>query len=386
MTILVSYSEIALKSRYVRTQLEKRLEQDIKNQLKMHGHKSVTTRRRYGRIYVDGVPNEAAGTVSRVFGVANVMPSTETDATFNSVVEGIIDEARKTIKTQNSVAVRPKVIGNHSYNSRDIAYEAGSRVLKELEDRDINVNLDDPDVTLYAEVRDKEAFIYSKIIKGVLGLPYGSQGKAVSLFSGGIDSPVATWLLMKRGVAVFPLFMDQRPFVGEDYLKRVVNSFRHISSFVPRSNYRLYSAPLGDIMMKITESREPRYICIMCKRSMYRIAQLFAEKNNAEAIVTGESLGQVASQTLSNLHVLSLAINIPILRPVIGFDKVEIEDIARKIGSYGITALSTSSCSALPKEPATKSNIEVIENLEAELDLKNKCIEAAENISIIAEK
>ena len=134
----------------------------------MHSYKNVATRRRYGRIYVDGVPNEAAVTVSKVFGVANVMPSTETDASFDSVVEGIIDEARKTIKTQNSFAVRPKVIGNHSYNSRDIAYEAGSRVLKELKNRNINVNLDDPDVTLYAEVRDNEAFIYSNIIISIL--------------------------------------------------------------------------------------------------------------------------------------------------------------------------------------------------------------------------
>ena len=386
MTILVSYSEIALKSNYVRTQLEHKLSQDIINQLKKKGYSDPTTRRRYGRIYIDGVPNEAVDIVSKVFGVANVMPSTEVEADFESVVNGIVEEAKKNINKGVSFAVRPKVIGDHKYGSRDVAYEAGSRVLEALKDREISVNLDYPDITLYVEVRDKEAFVYSKIIPGVLGLPYGSQGKAVTLFSGGIDSPVATWLLMKRGVDVLPLFMDQQPFVGSSYIDRAIESFKQISTFVPRSRYVLYSAPMGKVMQRITESPEPRYTCIMCKRSMYRIAQYFAEKHNSQAIITGESLGQVASQTLSNLFVLSSASDIPILRPLIGLDKVEIEDLARKIGTYSITATSVDGCQAVPKGPATKSKVEKIIELESELDLETLCMDAADKISIIAEE
>jgi thiamine biosynthesis protein ThiI len=381
----VSYSEIALKSRYVRNQLEKRLAQDISNILKKHGYEP-SIRRRYGRIYVDGIPNEAIEFVSRVFGVANVMPSTEVATDFNSIVQGILDEARKNLQKGNSFAVRPKVIGDHDYNSRDVSYEAGSRVLETLYDRDIFVNLSEPDVTLYAEVRDKEAFIYSRIKRGVLGLPYGTQGKAISLFSGGIDSPVATWLLMKRGVSVLPLFMDQRPYVGNSYVERAIDSFNYISSYVPRTIYKLYSAPMGEIMQRISEGPKPRYTCIMCKRSMYRIAQLFAEKHKAKAIITGESLGQVASQTLSNMYVLSSAIELPILRPLVGLDKVEIEDIARKIGSYKITAKSTEGCKAVPKGPATRSKVAVIEEYEADLDLLSLCSKAADNIVTIAER
>jgi tRNA uracil 4-sulfurtransferase len=385
LTILVSYSEIALKSRYVRSQLEKSLAQDIVNLLRKNGYENPSTRRRYGRIYVDGVPNEAVDVVSKVFGVANAMPSTETEYDFESVVNGIVDEAKRSLSEGNSFAVRPKVVGEHEFNSRDIAYEAGSRVLDALKDQGIHVDLDNPDVTLHAEVRDKEAFVYNSIIRGVLGLPYGTQGKAISLFSGGIDSPVAAWLLMKRGVAVLPLFMDQRPLVGDSYVDRAVETFKQIASYVPRKSYSLYSAPIGDVMQRITETREPRFICVMCKRSMYRIAQQFAQKHRAKAIITGESLGQVASQTLSNMYVLSSAISLPILRPLVGLDKVEIEDMARKIGSYEITAVTTDGCKAVPTGPATRSKIEVIEELESELGLVELCSDAADNISVIAE-
>jgi thiamine biosynthesis protein ThiI len=385
LTILVSYSEIALKSRYVRNQLEKSLTQDIVNLLRKHGYENPSTRRKYGRIYVDGVPNEAVDVVSKVFGVANAMPSTGIEYNFESVVNGIVEEARRSLDEGNSFAVRPRIVGEHEFSSRDVAYEAGSRVLDALKDRNILVNLDTPDVTLYAEVRDKDAYVYSSILRGVLGLPYGTQGKAVSLFSGGIDSPVAAWLLMKRGVAVLPLFMDQRPIVGDSYVERAITGFNQIASYVPRKSYRLYSAPIGDVMHRILETCEPRFICVMCKRSMYRIAQQFAEKHKAKAIITGESLGQVASQTLSNMHVLSSAITLPILRPLVGLDKVEIEDIARKIGSYKISATKTDGCTAVPKGPATRSKIKVIEELEAELDLVALCGEAADNISVIAE-
>ncbi|MCW4012165.1 MAG: tRNA 4-thiouridine(8) synthase ThiI [Candidatus Bathyarchaeota archaeon] len=385
MTILVSYSEIALKSRYVRNQLEKSLSQDIVNILRKHGYPNPEVSRKFGRIYVEGVPEEAVGIVSKIFGVANAMPSTEAELEFNAIVNGIVEEAKISLKQGSSFAVRPRVVGEHPFGSRDIAYEAGSRVLDALADRGIHVNLDEPDVTLYAEVRDTGAYVYSRIIRGVLGLPYGTQGKAISLFSGGIDSPVGAWMLMKRGVAVLPLFMDQRPFVGDSYVERAVESFKNLSQFVPRTSYRLYSAPMGDVMQRITETREPRYICIMCKRSMYRIAERFAEKHHAHAIITGESLGQVASQTLKNLFVLSSSIDMPVLRPLVGLDKVEIEDIARIFGSYEITAKSTDGCTAVPKGPATRSDVETLEELEAELGLVELCYEAADNISVIAE-
>lgn len=385
MTILVSYSEIALKSRYVRNHLERSLAQDIVNLLRRHGYEGAESHRRYGRIFIEGVPNEAASVVRMVFGVANVMPSTKMETGYETVLDGIVEEAKREMKDGDGFAVRPKVVGDHEFNSRDLSYEGGSRVMAALKDRNIHVDLTKPDITLYAEVRDKEAFVYSKIIKGVLGLPYNTQGRAVGLFSGGIDSPVSSWLLMKRGVGVLQLFMDQRPFVGDSYVERAIISFKHIASYVPRSSYKLYAAPMGDVMQRITETEEPRFICILCKRSMYRIAQEFALRNKALAIITGESMGQVASQTLSNMYVLSSSIHLPILRPLVGLDKIEIEDVARRIGTYNLTAKSTEGCTAVPEGPATRSRIEVIEGLEKDLDLVALCKEAAAGISVIAE-
>jgi len=385
MPILVSYSEIALKSRYVRTRLEKSLAQDIENLLKKHGYPNPKAWRLFGRIIVQGVPDEAVNTVSKVFGVANAMPCRVVEPGFEDVIEGVVEEAKSTLMEGQGFAVRPKVVGDHSYGSQDVAIEAGSRVLDALKSRDVHVNLTSPDVTIYVEVRDKQAYIYSKVLRGVMGLPYGTQGKAVALFSGGIDSPVAAWMLMKRGVSVLPLFMDQRPFVGENYIDRAIKAHKLLSSYVPRTRFTLYSAPMGEIMQRITETHEPKYICVMCKRSMYRVAQRFAEKKGAQAIITGESLGQVASQTLMNINVLSSAISLPVLRPLIGLDKVEIEDLARTIGSYMVTAISVDGCKAVPKGPSTQSRVEKLESLEAELGLVELCEAAADNIVVLDE-
>lgn len=380
MTILVSYGEIALKGRYVRNRLERQLAGHIAFQLKRAGYPDLDVKRRFGRIYVEGVPGEAAKVVAKVFGVVYAMPSTETSTEFESVVEAIVEESKKALAEGDGFAVRPKVVGSHPYGSRDVAVEAGSRVLEEHGFR-VHVNLDEPDVTLYAEVRDNAAYVYSSMVPGVKGLPYGSQGSVVSLFSGGIDSPVAAWMMMKRGLDVRSLFMDQTPHVGQSYIERVKESFRAVATYVPMEDYELLSTPMGQVMTRILESPQPRYTCILCKRSMYRIAEAYALKHGHKAIVTGESLGQVASQTMANLYVLDAVVSIPVLRPLIGLDKVEIEAVARDIGTYEITARSVEGCTAVPINPATRSTVEVVARLEDELGLPSLCMEAAEEVA-----
>jgi thiamine biosynthesis protein ThiI len=379
LTILVSYGEIALKGRYVRNRLEKLLAEQIAHQLKRAGYPIAEVKRRYGRLYVEGVPWEAAEVVAKVFGVVHAMPSTETSVEFESVVDAIVEESKRTLGMGEGFAVRPRVVGSHPYGSRDVAVEAGSRVLGAHEFK-VHVDLDEPDVTLYAEVRDHAAYVYSSMVPGVKGLPYGSQGKVVSLFSGGIDSPVAAWMMMKRGLDVHPLFMDQTPYVGASYLKRVKKAFKAVAEYVPVDGYRLLSAPMGPVMERILEG-ESRYTCIMCKRAMYRIAERYAKMNGLKAIVTGESLGQVASQTMANLYVLDAAVTLPVIRPLIGLDKVEIEDIARDIGTYEITARKVDGCTAVPPNPATRSKIDVVTRLEDHLDLLDLCAEAAEAVT-----
>ncbi|MHA2394959.1 MAG: tRNA sulfurtransferase, partial [Promethearchaeota archaeon] len=311
------------------------------------------------------------------------MASVQTDTNKSSVIETLVELSRQSLKSGDTFAVRPKVIGDHPFGSRELAVDGGSAVLNSLSDQDITVNLSSPDVTFYIEVRDTNSYLYTNIVPGVLGLPYGTQGKAVGLLSGGIDSPVAVWQMMKRGISVLPLFMDQTPYVGKSYIDRAQKSFDKIKEYVPISDFHLHSVPMGSIMQRLMESENLRLTCILCKRSMYRIAEYFANKKKAKTLITGESLGQVASQTLSNLYTLDRAVIIPVLRPNIGLDKVEIEDIARKIGTYEITAKKVEGCKCVPPNPVTKSKLGVVEKLEEELNLFELCKKAAENIEII---
>ncbi|MBN1682378.1 tRNA 4-thiouridine(8) synthase ThiI [Candidatus Bathyarchaeota archaeon] len=382
MPILVAYNEIALKSRYVRSSLERKLVSQISFSLKREGYTNFNVTRSFGRIIINSIPDTAVDVVSRVFGVVFSIPAEATDTTIESVISKAVEIADRELSDNNTFAVRPKVVGEHPYNSRDLAVKIGSEILEKCKNKNPKVNLTKPEVTIFIEVRNSSAYIYTKTVPGVSGLPYGSQGVAISLFSGGIDSPVASWFMMKRGVAIYPLFMDQTPYVGESYISRAVDAFEKIKKYAPTDHFHLHIAPMGEIMEIISETREPRFNCILCKRSMYRIAEEFSKQNNAKGIVTGESLGQVASQTLDNLNVLNAAVKIPVFRPLIGLDKVEIEEYARQINTYNITAKKIEGCKITPSSAATTSKLEKIEALEEELDLKTLCIKAANLIHI----
>jgi thiamine biosynthesis protein ThiI len=187
--------------------------------------------------------------------------------------------------------------------------------------------------------------------------------------------------MMKRGVEVLPLFMDQRPFVGENYVERATKVVTTLGDFIPSGIFGLYTAPFGDIMTRISEAEIPSLKCVLCKRSMYRVAENFAYEKKAKGIITGESLGQVASQTLDNLYILDSAVNIPVLRPLIGLDKVEIERFGRTIGTYDITAVSVDGCTVVPRRPTTRANIAQVLKMEEELNLRELCSEVVRKIS-----
>ena len=207
MTILVAYGEIALKSRYVRNRLERILCDQISTILKKNGYKNFTVSRRYGRIFVENIDNKAAIIVSKVFGVVSSMPAKETSADFESILQTLLETAGHNLGNNETFAIRTRVVGKYPFKGRDLAVKGGSAILEKFNQRNISVNLDEPDNTFHIELRDQRGYVYTDIIQGVAGLPYATQGRMVSLFSGGIDSPVATWMIMKRGVEILPLFM-----------------------------------------------------------------------------------------------------------------------------------------------------------------------------------
>ncbi|HDI53125.1 MAG TPA: tRNA 4-thiouridine(8) synthase ThiI [Candidatus Bathyarchaeota archaeon] len=378
-TVLVAYGEISLKSPPVRRRLERILARQIASMLRRRGLGEHRVYGGYGRLYVEDAGREEAEAVAEVFGVVSAMPAYKTSAELESIIDLAVKVAEERIGDGDSFAVRPKVVGEHPYTSSDVAIKVGDAVLQRLSHRGVHVDLDNPTVTLYIEVRDRDAYIYTEVIEGFGGLPYGTQGRLVSLLSGGIDSPVAMWMMMKRGVEVYPLFIDQRPYVGEDYVERAIDAFRVLSRYIPEDS-ELYAAPFGEVMKRIMESPIPRLRCLLCKRSMYRVASAFAEAIEARGLITGESLGQVASQTLDNLYILDEASSLPVLRPLIGLDKVEIEHLAMRIGTYEVTAKAVHGCTVVPDKPATKANLEVVRELEEELGLPDLCSKAAEEI------
>lgn len=379
----MAYGELALKSSYVRRRLEDLLARQIGFVLRRNGFEGRRVLRRFGRLYVEGVPAEAAEDVADVFGVVSAMPALRTSSDIESVVKLSVDIAHETIGEGRSFAIRPKVVGEHAYSGHDLAIRIGSAVLEALSGRDVRVDLDDPDVTLHIEVRDRDAFVYTRVVDGVGGLPYGSQGRLVSLFSGGIDSPVAAWLMMKRGAAVIPLFMDQRPYVGEGYVDRARRAFQVLGRHVPSDDFSMHVAPMSEVMRRVMEAQVPSLRCVLCKRSMYRIAAAFSVRKRALGVVTGESLGQVASQTLANLYVLDAAVDVPVIRPLIGLDKVEIEGIGRRIGTYEVSAKAVDGCTVVPDRPSTRARLEAVTELEEALGLETLCIEAAKMMESI---
>jgi thiamine biosynthesis protein ThiI len=187
--------------------------------------------------------------------------------------------------------------------------------------------------------------------------------------------------MMKRGVEVLPLFMDQRPYVGESYVERAARVCGIVSEYVPSENFGLYVAPMADVMGRIMDATVPGLRCVLCKRSMYRVASAFAAEKDARGILTGESLGQVASQTLENLYVLDGASDLPVIRPVIGLDKVEIEGMARKIGTYDSSARKVEGCTVVPDKPSTGARLDQVLELEGELGLVDLCSKATDGIT-----
>ena len=207
--------------------------------------------------------------------------------------------------------------------------------------------------------------------------------KFVSLMSSGIDSPVATYLISKKAEEIILVHSDNRPFTDD----REINNFVLIAKYLKkkiRSKIKAYLVPHGKTLVSYKESCEDRFTCVFCKRMMLRYAEKIAENEGADAIVMGDSLGQVASQTLQNLRVVDRAVSMPILRPLIGFDKEDVVKIAREIGTYDLSILPASGCSAVPYKPSTRARLEVVLDEEKKLDIAKLVKQAIDGSNLIS--
>ncbi len=354
--ILCRLGETALKSDYTRRFFENRLVSSMTSGLKSEKI-DFSIKKEPGRIFVKTREIEKSCRVlEKIFGLTSVSPVREVVIKAN--MEKLIDSAEKFskdfIKKGDTFAVRARRTGNDAFTSQMIERKVGGRLLK----NGAKVNLTSPEKTLYIEVRNNKAYYFREKIKCPGGLPLGTQGSVLVLFSGGIDSAVAAWMAMKRGCKPVLLYMDSSPFSNQKVgSKRVKEVFKKLREWSAGYEMKLYRIKTGKIMEEITGNTRENLTCLLCKRMMYRLAEKVCKENKAKAIVTGENLGQVASQTLDNLNVLDQAVEIPVLRPLIGMDKDEIMNMAREIGTYEASIIPSGGCTAVPESPRTKGRI-----------------------------
>lgn len=246
---------------------------------------------------------------------------------------------------------------------------------------DKKVKMKDPDVKVHVEIIQGSAYVFSRSDRGIGGLPVGTAGKVVSLMSGGIDSPVATWKLMKRGAVVVGVHFSGAP-VTDDASEYVVDDLAH--ALAPAGGIgRIYTVPFGNYQKAIASACPPNLRIVLYRRLMFRVAQGIARIEKAKALVTGESLGQVASQTLENIAAVNAVVDLPVLRPLIGSDKLEIIDVAKRIGTFEISSRPADDCCTLfmPRSPETHARISDCESAETLVPIDEWVTEILENLS-----
>ncbi|AGC68330.1 tRNA sulfurtransferase ThiI [Thermoclostridium stercorarium subsp. stercorarium DSM 8532] len=385
--ILVRYEEIFLKG-LNKPSFEAKLVKNMKHVLKGLGPVSVT--RSQSRIYVepetDDYPvDEAIKRLTKVFGIASVSPVYKIESDINAIYDKAVELSRKirsesgykTFKVETKRADK-----KFPLSSMEVSREAGAAILRNV--RGLKVDVNNPDFVVHIEIRDN-TYIYSEIIPGVKGLPVGSSGKATLLISGGIDSPVAGWMMAKRGVKIEGVHFFSYPYTSEKSKEKVIRLCKILSEY--NLGMRLYIVPFTDIQLAINQNCPHEYLTIIMRRFMMRIAEKIAVKNGSLALVTGEAVGQVASQTPESILVTNSAVTLPVYRPCIGMDKSEVVDIARKIGTFETSILPYEDCCTVfvARHPVTKPKLEKTIEYESVLnadELIQKALEGTEVIDI----
>jgi thiamine biosynthesis protein ThiI len=376
VSILIRLGELTLKSSRSRKRFMRILVRNIKDAIISSGISDFKIENLWSRLLVH-LPDfkEVPSALLRVFGIVSLSPVYM--FRFDDFNE-IIDEGEKYFKDiviNKTFAVRARRSGSHKFTSMDISKELGDRLYKYSK----GVDLRSPEVEVFVEIRDNICFLYKEVIPAYGGLPIGTEGKVVSLISGGFDSAVASWYMLRRGAEVHYLFLN---LGDESYLNNVVNVVRVLcENWSYGYEPEFHVVPGRDIMVEIMKTRED-YWNVILKRVLYRLAEKLAEELNADSIVTGESLGQVSSQTLRNLRVSQMAISIPVNRPLFGFDKEDIIRVSRNIGTYEFSSKVREYCALVPRKPILNADPGVVIEEEAKIDF-DKVYEAYDNRKIL---
>jgi tRNA uracil 4-sulfurtransferase len=383
--VIVRYGELALKSTGVRNWYEKILMKNIAAMLDSRGIPYSQIRREWGRIFIDTTDFRAAEAAADVFGIVSTSPALTTEPTLESAAVVCATLAKDLVLEGESFAVRARRSGNHPFSSVDIGRTCGDAVWNALENKGKHprVDLSSPDKEIFVEMRQNFAYIYLETFNGVGGLPLGTQGSMVILMSGGLDSPVAAWLMMKRGVMIIPVYCNTSPYAENAAKERAFECIRQLQKWAPGHQFTTYEIPHGPNLKAFIDICKRKNTCLLCKRMMYREAYEVMKKEGASGIVTGSSMGQVASQTAANMYAEIYQLAIPIYHPLIAFDKTEIIDIARKIGTYDISSQPAGSCTAVPERPEIGANYDLVVLEEQKMDVETMVLNAMKAAKIL---
>ena len=369
-SFLIKYAEIGVKgkNRYL---FEDALVSNIAKSLKKSAEGDFRVHKEDGRIYVDALSSydydEVIYALTHVFGIVGVCPMIQVeDEGFDDLkakVVAYMDEMYPDKNITFKVNAR-RARKNYPLDSMTINCDMGEAILNAFPE--IRVDVHNPKVMLNIEIR-KHINIYSEIIPGPGGMPVGTAGKAMLLLSGGIDSPVAGYMIAKRGVELEAVYFHTPPYTSERAKQKVVDLAEKVAAYA--GNIKLNVVNFTDIQMYIYEQCPHEQLTIIMKRVMYKIAEKLAKQNGALGLVTGESIGQVSSQTMQSLMVIDENTDMPVYRPVIAFDKQEIVDISLKIDTYDISTQPYEDCCTtfVAKHPVTKPNLNVIKHSELKL-------------------
>lgn len=382
--ILLKCGEISLKG-LNRPKFEQKLADNVAAAIGNLGKFSI--KKSQSMLYVepleDGIDmQEAVSRLKKVFGIANICPAVRCAKDMESIKQTAVECMKNIDCLGRTFKVESKREDKKfPLNSPQISREVGGAILKNIEG--LKVDVHNPDILVQVEVR-AEAYIFAEKFSGAGGMPVGSSGRAALLLSGGIDSPVAGWMIAKRGVKLDAVYFHSPPYTSERAKDKVIDLAKIVSKYARDIN--LYVVPFTDIQLDIIEKCPKNYLTVIMRRIMMRIAEKIAVQNNDTALITGESIGQVASQTMEALYCTNSVVSMPVFRPCIGMDKEEIVTISKKIDAYETSIQPYEDCCTIfvPKHPKTKPKLDEITEAEKNLtDIEGMIETAIENAEVI---
>ena len=385
-TILIRYGELSTKGKN-RKDFIKRLELNLKNALR--NYPNLTYQRTFDRIYIkltDENPDELKEIISKVFGISSFSFTEKVKSDLDVIKEACLNYAKSMNEPKTFKVITRRHDKSFPLNSDGINRAVASDILKNTNHK---VDVHHPDFSIQIEVREEDTYITSEKIPGAGGYPTGINGKVLLLLSGGIDSPVAAYELMKRGLEVEAIHYASPPYTSENAKQKVLDLASLISVY--QGSMRVNVVNFTDLQLEIYKAVGDSYAITIMRRMMFRIAERYAKAHNCLAIATGESIGQVASQTLESMSVINEVINIPVIRPLVCMDKLEIINLAKKINTYDLSILPFEDCCTIfdPKNPVTKPKSDKCYELEERFDYESlieQCMQNIDNIVVYSKE